>query len=146
LERGRNPGSGVRGGSLLLMETEPAPELRFLLDVRVKARDPLPDGPDAVQDRQVKISRRLRPGDLPLGSNPGKIAVGAGPADLLVRVPDALETASVQGTKRRDAVFIEAAVGAALCVDLIRPLVAGKKYGTEKVLIHRRAAFPFGLP
>jgi len=91
------------------VEFQPPPELRFFIDVRVQAGDPLPDGADTVQDLQVEVSRRLRPADLPLSPDPGQIAVGPGTADLLTGIPDALETDPIQGAKRRDAFFIETA-------------------------------------
>ena len=132
--------------SLLLVEFQPAPELGFFIGVRVQTRDPLPDGADVVQDLQVEVSRCLRPADLPLGSDPGEIAMGPGAADLLAGIPDPFEAALIQGTKWSNAFFVEAAGGAAFHTGLLRPTSDSVSYGPEKIFIHRRNGFSFVLP
>ncbi len=68
------------------MKVEPAHELRLFIDVRIKSRDSLPNGADAVKDLQGEVSCRRRPGDLSLGLDPGKIPMRPGAADLFVGI------------------------------------------------------------
>jgi hypothetical protein len=135
-EKSRNPGFGVRRttggrafrfclpglkhqrrvlppaavGSLLFMKVDPSPELALFIFVGIQTRHPLSRGTDVVQHLQREIPFGLDPGNLPLGSDPGQVAVGPGAADLLVGIPDAVQTAPVQRTERRETGFIETAL------------------------------------